>query len=505
MLLLLAKEQIIPALVHPPAGWQASDPVDAPGPSGLWSTLPAPVPPVAVHQDPIYAVTSCPITLEGVDITRKVERCVVTNSESAVFGTCELTLPVGLAVSRGDSVVVDLSGVPHAYLVEDPSGEGPARTVWCRSAACVLDEPHAAEINLNGWDTPYTTASELAAAICGTVALNWQLPSWSLPSRWELTGTPIECLQTLVASVGGILQSNPNGSITARKRWPIRPPDLSGATPLTTISRATALDDSPLTVKPTSGKGYGSVTVYGYDPAALLPDMEVEESSPALGSPVHVRLFWPTQSPPEFSPFVTDGSTTKLSSADLVVSAEELIFENGAATTRYPIKRLHSYKWVGANGGELWWLEDGNSKELSTITPGVRGIARVTYTTNYERWQLTGQTAEKCLFGIDVGQGQVSALVSYSSGGSVAPAQTAPLIDDLSGCIAAGTAYLDANRAIVAVSALLPLTTEPIVPGCTVRADDTVSGVYGNGKVVSTTITLDPVKTTRAVEVQVPC
>lgn len=495
----------IPAIDTPPTGWQASDPVDAPGPSGSWSDLPAPVPPVAGQQGPIYAVTSCPITLNGLDITKRVDRCVVTNSESAVFGTCELTLPVGLAVSRGDTVVVDLSGVQYVYLVEDPSAEGPARSIWCRSAACVLDEPHAAEINLNGWDTPYAAAAALAAAVCGTVALDWQLPDWNLPNRWELTGTPIECLQTLVASVGGILQSTPDGGITARRRWPVRPPDLAGATPLATIRRATALDDSPLTVKPTSGKGYGSVTVYGYDTAALLPDMELEESSPVLGSPVHVRLFWPTQTPLPFDSFVTDGSAVKLSSADLVVSAEELIFENGAATTRYPIKHLHSCEWIGANGGALWWLENGNSKELSTITPGVRGIAKVTYTTSYERWQLTGQTAEKCLFGIDVGQGQVSAVVSYVSGGSVAPAQTAPLINDLPGCIEAGTAYLDTNRAFVAVSALLPLTTEPIVPGCTVLADDTVSGVYGNGKVVSATITLEPGQTTRAVEVQVPC
>lgn len=495
----------IPPSVTPPAGWQNTTPPAAPGASGEWDAVSAPMLPVHQSLTPIYALTAYSITLNLQDITGLVERCTIEETEASAFGTCTLELPVGVDINQGDAVAVILAGVSRLYLVEDITSTGPARSVWCRSTAAVLDEPHAAEINWNGWDTPYATASQLGIALCGTTPLTWTLPNWALPARWELSGTPIECLQRLVSTVGGIVISNPDGSITARRRWPVRPPDMPGVTPVATISRDTALDDSPLTAKGTPGKGYGTITVYGYDPAADLPDMEVEEAKPVHGSPVHVRLFWPNASPPPFSSFVTDGTATKLGAADYVVSAEEVFFDQGSGSTRYPIKTLHSFEWVGNDQGNIWWLQNGDSKELSTVTPAARGIALITYTTTYERWQLTGQTAAKCLFGVDVGQGQVSAVVSYSSGGSLAPALTAALVNDTAGCIEAGTAFLDNNRAFTTVNALLPLTTAPIVPGAAVLVDDPVTGVDGNGKITAATITLEPGKTTRKVEVLVPC
>lgn len=495
------ESRILP-LPAPPAGWQQTDPQPAPGASGVWGVTPAPVLPAAMQLPPIYAVTDYGITLAGVDITGQVERCTIDEGENAVFATCMLDVPVGMLINQSDAVVVTTAGVTRQFVVEEPSAHGPVRKVWCRSSAAVLDEPHAAEQNWNGWDTPHATAGQLGITLCGTTPLSWGLPDWTLPPRWELSGTPIEALQRLVSAVGGIVTSNPDGSLTARRRWPVRPPDLSAETPVAAINRDTALD---ISAKAEPGKGYGSVTVYGYDPATDLPDMEVEESAPVLGQPVHVRLFWRTPTPPPFSEFVTDGAAAKLSDGTQMITAEEVIFDQGKGSVRYPIKALHGFNWVGADQGNIWWLENGDSRELSTSDGPGRGIAEITYTTSYERWQLTGQTAPKCLFGVEVGQGQASAKVSYTSGGSLAPALSTPLVADTAGCIEAGTAFLDNARAVINVSADLPLTSAPIVPGATVAIDDPVTGVGGMGKVVSARITLESDKTTRVVEVALPC
>ena len=488
---------------EPPAGWQETTTPTAPGASGEWGSSPAPVVPTLNRLAPIYAVSTYTITLNGVDITGQVESCQIDEAESSIFGTCTLAMPVGVAVQQGHAVAVTIAGLVRNYLVEEVTASGPGRSVWCRSLAGVLDEPHAAEQNWNGWDHPHATASALAATLCGSVGLTWSLPDWNLPTRWELTGTPIEALQKLVQAVGGIIQSNPDGSVTARRRWPVRPPDVAAAATIATISRDTALD-SGIESKASPGKGYGVVTVYGYDPAADLPAMEVEEQTPALGSPVHVRLFWRSPVLPDFSSFVTDGAAAKLEDGQVTLT-EEVTFENGSGSVKYPIRYLHGYSWVGSDQGAVWWLGTGDSRELSTVNPAARGIANITYSAGYERWQLTGQTAAKCLFGVDVSQGQVSAKVSYSSGGSLAPDVTAPLVNDAAGCIEAGTAYLDNNRAMLTVSADLPLTTEQVVPGVLVQVTDPVTGITGNGKIASAGISLTPDKTTRKVEVQIPC
>ncbi len=495
--------KIIVPSATPPTAWQNSAVPVAPGASGSWKPVPAPVVPTRTPLAPLYGLTSYTITLNSVDVTAQVSACHIEESEGSALATCTLDIPVGMVINQGDAVDVTIAGMIRRYLVTEVSPSGPKRSAWCRSRACLLDAPYKATQSWNGWDTPHATANALAATLCGTVALTWSLPDWKLPDRWELSGTPIEALQALAAAAGGIVCSNPDGGITCRRRWPVRPPDLAAEVAVDTVSRDTVIG-SGLSAKASPGKGYGTVTVYGYDPSPDLPDLEVEEQSPAIGTAVHVRVFWRTTTPPGFASFVTDGLAAQLASGTVQLT-EEVTFDNGRASVKYPIRKLHGYTWIGQNQGAIWWQETGDSRELSTATPGARGIASITYTAGYDRWELTGQTAAKCLFGVDVSQGQVSAKVNYTSGGSIAPAVTAALINDTAGCVEAGTAFLDSNRAFIAVSAELPLTTTDISRGATVQVTDAVTGVIGKGKVVTASISLEARKTTRRLEVQVPC
>ena len=493
---------VIPPAVMPPAAWVDTTIPAAPGPSGDWGAIPAPVVPTRTPLAPLVGLTSYSITMAGVDITGQVQTCQITEAETTALSTATLEVPVGMAVHQDDPVQITFGGITREYLVSEISPAGPKRSIWCRSKACVLDAPHAASRSWNGWDTPYATAHDLATAVCGSVPLVWSVPDWNLPVRWDLTGTPIEVLQQLMNSINALVCSNPDGSITCRRRWPVRPPDMPAATPVDTVSRDTAI--GTLSAKAVPGQGYGTVTVYGYDPSANLPDMEVEEQSPVIGSAVHVRLFWPVAPPPTFTTFITDGTDALMSTGTTTIT-EEVTFDNGVGSVKYPILKLHGYKWIGSDLGAIWRLAGGSANQLSTAAPGGRGVAEVTYTAEYQRWILTGQTAAKCIFGVDVSAGQVSATMSYTGGGSVAPAITAPLINDTAACIEAGTTFLDNDRAVMTISAETPLTATDIRIGDTLQVADQVTGVAGNGRASSITISLAPARTTRKLEVQVPC
>ena len=488
-----------PATV-PPTQWQNTTPPPSPGSSGQWGSSSGPGEYVPGSLAPIFGLTSYTITLDGSNITNQVASCLINESEGSAFGTCSLELPAGIEISAGQAVVVTVAQVARHYLVEEITAQGPQRSVWCRSSACLLDEPHAVPGNWSGWDdTDSLTAQAIAGKIAGSVTLNWLIPGWTLPPRWDLVGLPVEALQRLASAVGAILQSQPNGSLTVRRRWPIRPPYTSSLIPTTILDRSTTL---ALSAKYQAGNGYGRITVYGYDPAADLPDMEVEESSPRTGDPVHVRLYWRTATPPDFSTFISDGSAAFDSTGTAVITNEELTFSQGKASTRYPISALNGWRWVGDDQGDIWRLAD-ESQQLALGQPDGRGIALVTYTTTYERWLLTGQTVNKVLFGVDVGEAQVSAKLRFASGGAQAYDLTEPLLSSVESCLAAGAAILDEGRAKLIVSAELPITAAPLLPGAFVEVDDPIAGISGNGKIVSSSIQLASGRSTQTLEVHI--
>lgn len=502
MLLLFSK----PAVVVPdvPDGWQI-DPVPLPpGDSASWGSVPAPVAPVASATAPVYGRMDHTVVLAGVNITGLVEQVSMSLSESSALGSCDLTLPVGIKVDQGAALVVTVGGVAYHWVVDEVGGDGPTRSVWCLSAACALDEPYAAEISYNNIDTPFATAQALATALCGSVQLGWQIDDWTLPPRWQLSGTPIACLQQLVAAVGAIIQPSPAGGLIARRRWPVRPVAMAGATPSATLNRSTALADNGISSKSTSGTGHGSITVYGYDPSADLPTLELETESPTIGSPALVKAFWrDNDNHPAFSTFITDGTAASLGFVSAPVTDEVVVFENGTGSTRYPVTALGTVTWIGNSGGTVSRVTDGDNKQLIMSAPSGRGLAKISYTTRFERFQLTGQSAATVIFGGSVGAGQVSATVKYSSGGSVAPAVTAPLLNSTTACIAAGTAALDAGRSKATVSGSLPVAGAPLQTGMAIAVTDAVSGVIGVGKLSSVTIELGSGRSVQNLEVEV--
>jgi len=381
-------------------------------------------------------------------------------------------------------------------MIEDVDAAGPSRTVWGRSIAAVTDAPAAVELSWDESATPAATASALATIIAGATPIAWHAVNWVLPPAWALAGTPAEALQQLAASVGAVVHSTPAGGLSVVPRYSVRPVYMGSASPVAEITRENALAFS---AKQQHGKKWGSITVNGYDPSADLPDLDVEESDPAHGLPVHVKARWKRLNPPPFDKFLTDGTAVLVGSGIEPVE-DQVVFEEGMATVRYPIRDLISFYWIGRDGGDVWWLENGDSRELEMTDPQGFGVAMINYTTGYQRFQLTGQSEDIVQFGLSVTAGATVATVTLASGGPAAPQLIAPLLGDTAACIAAGTAALDAERDLTIIDATVPLTGPALVPGAMVLLQDELAGVVGTGQIQQVTTLLEPGKTTQQIE-----
>lgn len=436
------------------------------------------------------------IALDGVDITKLAESCSINQNIESMFSTVTISLPVALDRDLSGQLDVTFAGVTHLFNVEDTGFSGPSRTLWGRSIAARTDAPFAAD---SAWDettTPAATAADLALLIAAPTPLAWQAVNWVLPPTWSLSGTPAEALQQLAAAVGAVVQSTPAGGLTVVPRYSVRPVFMSAATPVAEITRETAIEFS---AKQQHGKKWGSITVNGYDPSADLPDLEVEETDPAHGLPVHVKARWKRINPPPFSKFLTDG-TARLVGSGIDPVEEQIVFEEGMATVRYPMRQLISFYWIGRDGGDVWWLENGDSRELEMTDPQGFGVAMVSYTTGYQRFQLTGQIENIVQFGLSVAAGATGATVSLASGGAAAPQLIAPLLGDTAACIAAGTAALDAERDLIIIDATVPLTGPDLIPGAMVRLQDELAGVVSTGQLNQVTTLLEPLTTKQQIE-----
>lgn len=437
-----------------------------------------------------YSVT---ITADGRDITRQIEDCVMVSSESALFDTVSLTLPDGSAWPLDAPpmlIVVTLPDAVHTFMVEEFTGDGPARTIWGRPLAAIYAEPWSAAGVWNERSSAAATASALAADIAGA---SWAGGNFPLPPRWEVDGTPAEALQKLAAAAGGIfVAASHTAGITIRKRWPIRPVDMSAAT--VQITRETAIE---LTSNKNESPQYGSVIVQGWSPDALLPRFDVE-GSPVLGESAHVRLYWPGPDHPPLTKWITSGNAQQTATVSETVT-ETVVFTNGAASVEWPIWELLDYDWLGRDYGAINWLAGGYSPDLSLTTPG-HGVARVTYRTQYDRWLLSAQEVETVLVGVDISQGAVAANVALASGGAAAGEVKEALLGDVASCVAHGAALLDDSRVRYTVQATLPRTAH-IATGATAWVEDELTGLSGFGKITSVETRITSSRITQTLEV----
>ncbi len=369
------------------------------------------------------------------------------------------------------------------FLLEKRSGNTPKFQIWGRSPSALLDVPYAQPISFS---PGISDASDCAEEILRDAALDWEIPTWMLPYDYEVSGvTPWEAAGQLAAVAGGIIRSNPDGSVKIRKVWPVRPVHMQIAVPAIYLDRYENIISPSFAEEP--GNWYNQIEVIGYgsqdeSPKIIVEDSLRDDGVRVIGDDVFVRVYWPYED--IYAPavtFCTDGTAEFLGVT--VTSEEERVdFQNYVGTVSLPIIALNSVEWFPSVNGE-WPSYEPFGNELKASVK--YGIATITYSSSYQRFRLKGHHALRILAVFNsYTTSAVAAIIKTADavGDNIRAANSISdnLITDQATAVARGTAFLDNNKYNKHRVSLRTPYTDSLEDGIIAQVNDATLNCKGN-------------------------
>jgi len=221
-------------------------------------------------------------------------------------------------------------------------------------------------------------------------AVDWRLPDWGLPSAAVgLEGTPLELARQIVGAVGGLLESAPDGSLSARPAYPVSPPDWGRAPVTDTLTERHLLS---ATDRSAAAEAINRVVITSGDIATDHIEIETERD-PEDAHHVTVRAYpWPWR--PVELVHTGDAATQIGPRAERETEHDELIeILAGQASARYPVHRIDSARYQYADLGAL--RTDGAA--LTTASPEYSLLA-MRYRARCWEWSVTNARDETIQF-----------------------------------------------------------------------------------------------------------
>jgi len=319
--------------------------------------------------------------------------------------TCSVTLPNpnDLALFGPDEpFTITIAGEEFSFIRQEPqlARTAPAQTqasVRGISPSAVYGEPRAEKVTKTWSDA--IPVSALLEELFGAGVVELRVLDWSIGrNRLAVNGqTPIEIAATVAKATGGLIESEPDGSLYIRAAWPISVQFLEDLEPdhlfddlrdafsieeqvtlARIVNRIRILDEvdtaSGLLAAEVDSRedGYNqgrTQFVPGDQPALLIfksDDVEIEDVTPSAGN---------------IAPLA--GGTMEVE--------ETLQFANSdTATLRYPTTALTSSKWLGRDLGTPELVD------AMTVKVPAAGVAMllVTYDAAFEARRLSGVPAQ---------------------------------------------------------------------------------------------------------------
>lgn len=216
------------------------------------------------------------------------------------------------------------------------------------SPLALKDSPFSATIEKT-WDTP-TSAKAAVEEMLGPV--DWRLLDWVLPagSATYANTTPLNIARSIVSAVGGIVESEPGGTVVCRPRHYYSPPTYQGSPIGLSLTDADLLESverqsvvqvtNRLTVSNELSGASGSDRI----------EFVADEADDNAGV---VRIY---PEPWRGMELVHTGDTTvSISDDGEVVRTEEQIIDviAGVGNTTYPIHEVVDFEWRYSNLGGI--------------------------------------------------------------------------------------------------------------------------------------------------------
>lgn len=292
------------------------------------------------------------------------------------------------AIDLGDELILSIGEESWRLRVDGKGMKRPGVGELLLSLSAVsplawLDAPYAAQITLDNAGEAVSAQATVAALLAPVGALRWELDDWLIPPGALALSetTPVAAARTIVAAIGGLLESDPDGTPVARKRHPVSVPAYADSAPQQVILES---DLFAYTVSAAPEAGCNRLVVTNDDLSgdAARDRLEYldEDQNPYDGE----MRAWPTPWRPVVLGHTGHPETVIESLGERSHSNTELIeFIGGQAQVKYPVQDLVSLTWQHTDLGDV----TVQGSDLTAATPG-QSLAWVTYTTRSLDWRV---------------------------------------------------------------------------------------------------------------------
>lgn len=327
----------------------------------------------------------------------------VTTDEDSSFWQSEAVLSNVLDYVhfvRDTPFTIHLLGVDYNFIVDsrkldrsiDDSGNYQETcTISGLSPLVRYAKPRATPITKT-WETAQK-ASEIVEELIGSVTWNlidWVIPAYRLAADKAM---PLDVALQIVNAVGGVIESNPDGSVVCRSKWPISIAKLDTVNPDLTLlenviysaSESTANDDLINRIRISDETTYQDKMEYVPN---KLSDGETDDPRNgilyAFPSPWRdgLRIVTTRSTKIRLGPLTT--GTRRIEEGSEDYPPETLTFTEGKSSTSYPVMTVISFEWLDDNLGSL--VTTAYSSEVKSSGSGTYGgysLGKISYTTRY--------------------------------------------------------------------------------------------------------------------------
>lgn len=297
-------------------------------------------------------------------------------------------------IAIGDDITLTLGLETFAFVIDGKtlsreSIDDQRCNLTAVSPLALLDAPFAGTTRY--YESAAISAETAVENLIGPV--DWQLPIWTIPAERLLLEnvTPLAAARNIVAAIGGIIESNPEGSVVCRRRHPISIPQYGTTQPAGSLFDADVLSVSSQ-IAPM--RGYNRVTIANEEGATGSVSDRIEfvadADDPYRGT---VRAYLSVSRSVVL--VHTGHASAVVASLGAVTrtETETVEFIEGQSSTRYPIAAITSSVWQHSALGAV--VADGQS--LVAATPGY-SLLRIAYTTTSLDWRVALSVDEEVQF-----------------------------------------------------------------------------------------------------------
>ena len=298
------------------------------------------------------------------------------------------------AIAIGDRITLQLGAEIFALMVDGKTLSRESQTrqrcdLTAISPLALLDAPFAATIRY--YQPGAIPARTVVEGLIGDT--DWKLPEWMIPAgRLLMEGvTPLAAARSVIAAIGGIIESNPDGTVVCRQRHPVSIPNYGRAPVAQHLFDRDVLASRAL-IAPV--RGYNRVTLANEDGASGSSADRIEHVADANdANQGTVRAYLATTRPVLLTH--TGHPATVIATLGEVTRSESEVVEfiEGRASTRYSVAAISRATWQHTYLGAV--TADGQS--LVAAVPGY-SLLDLTYTTTSLDWRVMLAAAEEVQF-----------------------------------------------------------------------------------------------------------